>query len=64
MALQLKVPSIVCDGCAETISKAITALDADAKVDVNVEGKTVSVETSAAESAVRAAIVEKGHTVA
>ena len=63
MTIQLKVPSIVCDGCADTITKAITELDSDAKVNVNVETKEVSTETSASESAVREAITAKGHTV-
>jgi copper chaperone len=58
-----KVPSIVCDGCADTIIKAITELDAGAKVDVNVETKEVSAQTSASESAVREAITAKGHIV-
>ena len=63
MTIQLKVPSIVCDGCADTITKAITELDSGAKVNVNVETKEVSTETSASESAVREAITAKGHTV-
>jgi copper chaperone len=64
MAMQFKVPSIVCDGCADTITKAITELDSGAQVNVNVETKEVSAETSASESAVREAITAKGHTVA
>ena len=63
MALQFKVPSIVCDGCAETVTKAIQSLDADAKVDINVETKDVSAETTASEEAIREAIAAKGHTV-
>ncbi|MEM6714557.1 MAG: heavy-metal-associated domain-containing protein [Cyanobacteria bacterium P01_D01_bin.6] len=63
MALQFKVPSIVCDGCAETVTKAIQSLDAGAKVDINVETKDVSAETTASEEAIREAIAAKGHTV-
>ncbi|MEM1278561.1 MAG: heavy-metal-associated domain-containing protein [Cyanobacteria bacterium P01_H01_bin.152] len=63
MALQFKVPSIVCDGCAETVTKAIQSLDAGAKVDINVETKDVSAETTASEEAIREAISAKGHTV-
>ncbi|NEZ56248.1 heavy-metal-associated domain-containing protein [Adonisia turfae] len=63
MAMQLKVSSIVCDGCADTITKAITELDPGAKVNINVETKEVSAETSASENAVREAIAAKGHTV-
>ena len=63
MTLQFKVPSIVCDGCAKTVAAAITSLDANAKVDINVETKDVSAETTASEEAIRAAIAAKGHTV-
>ena len=63
MTLHFKVPSIACEGCADTITQAIQALDADAKVDVNVETKAVSAETSATEAAVREAIASKGHTI-
>lgn len=63
MAMRLKVPSIVCEGCAETITKAISELDASAKVNVNIETKEVVAETSASDNAVREAITAKGHTV-
>ncbi|PSN19864.1 copper chaperone [filamentous cyanobacterium CCP5] len=63
MTLQLKVPSIVCEGCADTITEAIQSLDSSSKVNVNIETKDVSAETSAAESAIREAIAAKGHTV-
>jgi len=36
MALKLKVPNIVCDGCAETITESITD-GTDAKVEVDVK---------------------------
>lgn len=61
--MQLKVPSIVCEGCAETITKAIVALDADAKVNVDLSTKTANIETQASESEVKDAIAAVGHTV-
>lgn len=54
---------MVCDGCAETVEAAIKSLDADAKVDINVETKAVSAETTASAEAVHEAIAAKGHTV-
>ncbi|PSN12264.1 copper chaperone [filamentous cyanobacterium CCT1] len=63
MALHLKVPSMVCDGCVETVTEAIKALDADAKVDINLETKDVNADTTASESAVREAITAEGYTV-
>ncbi|MCP2732124.1 heavy-metal-associated domain-containing protein [Limnofasciculus baicalensis] len=61
--LTLKVPSIVCEGCADVITKNIVNYDAQAKVDVNVTSKTVSVETETSESSIKELITSIGHTV-
>lgn len=63
MALKLKVPSIVCDGCASTIAESIKTMEPDAKVDVDVQAKTVTVEAQASEETIKQAIVAVGHTV-
>lgn len=63
MALTLKVPSIVCDGCADTITETITTMEPDAKVNVDVQAKTVTVEAQASEETIKQAIVAVGHTV-
>lgn len=63
MALKLKVPSIVCDGCADTITETITTMEPDAKVEVDVKAKTVTVEAAASEETIKQAIVATGHTV-
>ena len=63
MAIQLKVPSIVCDGCAETITEEIKVHEPKANVKVDVEEKMVTVETGASEETIRQAITATGHTV-
>lgn len=63
MALKLKVPTIACDGCAETITESIATMEPDAKVDVDVKAKTVTVESGASEETIKQAIVAAGHTV-
>ncbi len=63
MALKLKVPSIVCNGCAETITETITTMEPDAKVKVDVKAKTVTVEAAASEETIKQAIVAAGHTI-
>lgn len=63
MSVQLKVPSIVCEGCAETITKAIIALDPDAKVDIDLTSKTAKVEGKPSEAEIKDAIAAVGHTV-
>ncbi|AFZ43544.1 heavy metal transport/detoxification protein [Halothece sp. PCC 7418] len=61
--IQLNVPSIKCDGCAEAITNEIKSHDPNAKIDVDVENKIVKVETTVQETAVREMINSAGHTV-
>ncbi|MBD1835769.1 heavy-metal-associated domain-containing protein [Funiculus sociatus GB2-A5] len=63
MALKVKVPTIVCNGCAETITETIQTMEPDAKVEVDVQAKTVTVEAQASEETIKQAIVATGHTV-
>lgn len=62
--IKFSVPSISCDGCAKTITEAILTHESDAKVDVDVKEKTVSVDTGASEESIKQMIVAVGHTVA
>jgi copper chaperone len=62
--LILTVPSIVCEGCADVITKNILNRDAEAKVDIDITAKTVSVETEASEASIKEVITSIGHTVA
>ncbi len=63
MSVQLKVPSIVCEGCAETITKALKNLDPEAKVAVDLSAKTVIVEGKTREDLIKQAITDIGHNV-
>ncbi|ACK68587.1 Heavy metal transport/detoxification protein [Gloeothece citriformis PCC 7424] len=63
MALKLNVPSIVCSGCADTITKAIKTVEDDATVDVNIEAKTVTVDAKASDESIKQAITATGHTI-
>jgi copper chaperone len=63
MALELKVPSMVCEGCVEIVTKAIKTVDSDAGVNVDLETKTVSVESQVSEESIKQAIVATGHTI-
>lgn len=64
MALKLSVPTIVCEGCADTITEAIATVDSDAKVEVDVKTKTVTLESEAAPESFKQAIVATGHKIA
>ncbi|GEM_PF-1858256 len=61
--MQLKVPSIVCDVCGQTIKSEIEANVPDAKVSVDVAAKIVTVEATAPESTIRKIITAVGHEV-
>ncbi|MBD1814816.1 heavy-metal-associated domain-containing protein [Microcoleus vaginatus DQ-U2] len=63
MAILLNVPSIVCSGCGDTITKAIKTVDSEATVNVDVAAKTVTVEAEASEESIKQAVVVTGHTV-
>lgn len=63
MALKLKVPDIVCDGCAEKITESIHVMEPDAQVDVNVQDKTVTVESAASEESIKQVIVASGYNI-
>jgi copper chaperone len=62
--ITLNVPTIKCEGCAEAITNEIQTHDPNAKVEVDVENKTVKVETTAQDTAVKEMINTAGHTVA
>jgi copper chaperone len=61
--INLKVPSIVCDGCAKAITEEILTHESGAKVDVDLKAKTVSVDTGASEESIKQMITALGHTV-
>jgi len=61
--IKFKVPSIACDGCAKTITEEILAGESEAKVEVDVTAKTVSVETEASQETIKQMITSAGHTV-
>ncbi|MGK7932875.1 MAG: heavy-metal-associated domain-containing protein [Microcystaceae cyanobacterium] len=63
MTTTLKVPSIACQGCADTITKAIQSNLPNADVSVDVANKIVTVESQASEETLKQVITETGHTV-
>lgn len=64
MALQLTVPNMACSACSDTITKAIKAIDSAATVQADTKTKQVNVETQAAETSIKQAIIDAGYTVA
>ncbi|HEY9649160.1 MAG TPA: heavy-metal-associated domain-containing protein [Coleofasciculaceae cyanobacterium] len=63
MTIELKVPSMACSACADTITKAVKTVDGDATVQADPKTKLVSVETQASEAAIKDAITAAGYPV-
>ena len=61
--LNLTVPDMACSACAETITKAVQALDATASVQADPATKQVAISTAGEPEQVKQAIVEAGYTV-
>lgn len=64
MTLQLTVPNMACSACSDTITKAIKAIDPAATVQADTKTKLVNIDTQAAETAIKQAIIDAGYTVA
>ena len=63
MTINLKVPSMVCDGCVETVKDAIVTHEPNAKVDIDLDTKQVKVDTEASKESIAQIITAVGHTV-
>ena len=62
--IELTVPSIVCEGCVDTVKSAIAEKDGSATVSIDLETKKVAVETDCPTTDIKEAITAAGHTVA
>jgi len=63
MTLTLTVPNMACSACANTITKTLQAVDANATIQADPTTKLVSVETQASEIAVKEALAAAGYPV-
>ncbi|PHJ61324.1 heavy metal transporter [Nostoc linckia z18] len=63
MAIQLKIPNLKGDDCAKKITKSIQTMESDAKIDVNVDTKTVTVDTAASEESIKQIIQSAGFII-
>ncbi|MGF1522815.1 MAG: heavy-metal-associated domain-containing protein [Leptolyngbyaceae cyanobacterium] len=61
--LNLIISDMACAACAETITKAIQALDTAASVQADTTTKQVVVSTTAESEQIKQAIAQAGYTV-
>lgn len=63
MALKLTVTNISCEDCVAKISESIHVMEPDAKVNVDINTKTVTVESKASEESIKQSIVAAGYHI-
>ena len=59
--MQFHVENMSCGSCIKHIAQAITAIDANAKVEVSNADKKVTVDTVASAQAIEVALAEDGY---
>lgn len=64
MALKLNVPTINSPEAAKELEETILTSEPDAKIYIDTENKTVTVESKASESTFKQLITAAGHTIA
>lgn len=60
--IEFTVQNMTCGSCVRRITQAVTELDPQAEVDVDLETKQVSIESSQSPEALRAKIAAAGYT--
>ena len=60
---ELKVDGMTCGGCVNSVKRALQALDANASIDVDLQSKTVKIDTAVELHAVKAAVEDAGYDV-
>ncbi|MBD2726558.1 heavy-metal-associated domain-containing protein [Nostoc sp. FACHB-892] len=63
MAIKLKVPDIKGDECAKKITQSIQTMESDAKINVDVNAKTVTVDAAASEETIKQIVQSAGYTI-
>ncbi|WP_353932699.1 heavy-metal-associated domain-containing protein [Okeanomitos corallinicola TIOX110] len=61
MTIKLTVPGMACSACANNITNAVKAVDANANVEADTKTKLVNVDTQASETAIKEALVAAGY---
>lgn len=63
MMIRFEIPGMTCGGCTRSITSAIQGIDAQAKVETDIPGRHVTVESSADSASLIAAIQEAGYEI-
>ncbi len=58
---KLNVPGMTCGHCKSSVEKAVAGVDADADVNVDLENRTVSIDSKVSDAALIDALKEGGY---
>ena len=58
--MQFHIDNMACGGCARSVTSAIHSVDPEAKVDIDLNSKRITVESGAEQSAVAAGLEVAG----
>ena len=58
---KLNIPDMTCGHCKAVVEKAVASVDANAKVAVDLDTRTVEIDSSADMGAILAALKEEGY---
>ena len=59
--VRLKIEAMTCGGCAKSITQAIESVDRKAKIDVDIEGRLVTVDSTTNVNSLIEVIHEAGY---
>ena len=60
--LRFQIPTMTCGGCVKAVTRAVAALDGQAKVEADLGTKEVAVDTVVPVETVAAALTKAGYT--
>ncbi|WP_075791310.1 heavy-metal-associated domain-containing protein [Massilia putida] len=60
---ELQVEGMTCGGCVKSVTRSVQLVDSNARVDVDLPGKRVRVDTQASLDAIKSAISDAGYSV-
>jgi copper chaperone len=60
-SMKFQIDNMTCGGCARSVTKAIQSVDPQAKIDIDLTTKAVSVTSDAEDSSVAAALEAVGY---
>ncbi|HEY9906741.1 MAG TPA: heavy metal transport/detoxification protein [Thermosynechococcaceae cyanobacterium] len=63
MALKLHVPTLLTPEAAQDLRETILTTEPEAKLEIDIEAKTVTVESAASEETFKQLITAAGHTI-